>query len=56
MKAFTAGETVKTNYGKDYDKEYDEAGFCRVLAAALDSGLDNMDFFYAAKLEKEGYR
>ena len=56
VKAFTAGETVKTNYGKDYDKEYDEAGFCRVLAAALDSGLDNMDFFYAAKLAKEGYR
>ncbi len=53
VKAFTAGETVKTNYGKDYDKEYDEAGFCRVLAAALDSGRDDMDFFYAAKLAKE---
>ena len=24
VKAFSAGETVKTNYGKDYDKEYDE--------------------------------
>ena len=32
VKAFSAGETVKTNYGKDYDKEFDEAGFCRVLA------------------------
>ena len=53
VKAFSAGETVKTNYGKDYDKEFDEAGFCRVLAAALDSGRDNMDFFDAAKLAKE---
>ena len=52
VKAFSSGETVKTNYGKDYDKEYDEAGFCRVLAAALDSGRDDMDFFYAAKLAK----
>ena len=52
-KAFSAGETVSTNYGKDYDKEFDEAGFCRVLAAALDSGRDNMDFFDAAKLAKE---
>ena len=56
VKAFTAGKTVKTNYGKDYDKEYDEAGFCRVLAVALDSGRDDMDFFYAAKLAKEGFR
>ena len=53
VKAFSAGETVKTNYGKDYDKEFDEAGFCRVLAAALDSGQDDMDFFDAAKLAKE---
>ena len=56
VKVFTAGKTIKTNYGKNYDKEYDEAGFCRVLAAALDSGRDNMDFFYAAKLAKEGSR
>jgi len=54
--AFLAGETVKMNYGKDYDKEYDEESFCRILAAALDSGRDDMDFFYAAKLVKEGSR
>lgn len=52
VKAFSAGETVKTNYGKDYDKEFDEAGFCRVLASALDSGRDDMDLFDAAKLAK----
>ena len=52
VKAFSAGETVKTNYGKDYDKELDEAGFCRVLASALDSGRDDMDLFDAAKLAK----
>lgn len=56
VKAFSAGETVKTNYGKDYDKEYDEEGFCKVLAAALDSGRGDMDFFYAAQLAKEGSR
>ncbi len=56
VKAFSAGKTVKTNYAKDYDKEFDEAGFCRVLAAALDSGRDNMDLFDAAKLAKEGSR
>ena len=51
--AFSAGKTIKTNYGKDYDKEYDEAGFCKVLAAALESGRECMDFFYAAKLAKK---
>lgn len=56
VKAFSAGETVKTNYGKDYDKELDEAGFCRVLAAALESGRDDMDFFDATKLAKERSR
>ena len=56
VKAFSAGETVKTNYGKDYDKEYDEKGFCKVLAAALDSGRGDMDLFYAAKLAKERSR
>ena len=56
VKAFSAGETVKTNYGKDYDKEYDEEGFCKVLAAALDSGRSDMDLFYAAKLAKERSR
>ena len=54
VKAFSAGETVTTNYAKDYDKEFDEAGFCRVLAAALDSGRKEMDLFYAAKLAKKG--
>jgi len=56
VKAFSAGETVKTNYGKDYDKEFNEAGFCRVLAAALESGRDDMDLFDAAKLAKERSR
>ena len=51
--AFSKGETVKTIYGKDYDKEFDEEGFCKVLAAALDSGRAQMDFFYAAKLAKK---
>ena len=41
---------------KDYDKEFDEAGFRRVLAAALDSGRDDMDFFDATKLAKERSR
>lgn len=49
---FAAGKTVKTNYAKDHDKEFDEAGFCRVLAAALDSGRDEMDLFDAAKLAR----
>ncbi len=46
--AFTSGGTVS-----DYDREYDEEVFCRVLAAALDSERTEMDFFYAAKLVKE---
>ena len=50
--AFIAGKKLKYYH----NLEYDEAGFCRVLAAALDSGRDSMDFFYAAtKLAKEGY-
>ena len=53
VNAFSAGKTVTTNYAKDYDKEFDEAGFCRVLAAALDSGRGNMDLFDAAKLAKK---
>ena len=53
-KAFSAGKTVSTNYGKDCDKEFDEAGFCRVLAAALDCGRNDMDFFDASKLAKKG--
>ena len=52
VKAFTAGKTITTKYAKDYDKEYDEVGFCKVLSAAIDSNRDNMDFFYAAKLAK----
>ena len=53
VKAFAAGKTIKTNYRKDYTKEFDEAGFCKVLAAALDSGRECMDFFYAAQLAKK---
>ena len=56
VEAFSAGKTVTTIYAKEYDKEFDEAGFCRVLAAALDSGRGNMDFFDAAKLAKKGLR
>lgn len=56
VNAFAAGETIKTCFGKDHDKEYDEAGFCRVLAAAIDSGLAEMDLFYAAKLAKKESR
>ncbi len=51
VKAFSAGKTVT-----DYGREYDESGFCRVLAAALDSGRSDMDFFYAAKLAEERSR
>lgn len=46
--AFTTGKTVN-----DCGREYDEEGFCKVLAAALDSDRNDMDFFYAAKLVKE---
>ena len=56
VKAFSAGETVKMKDGKEYDKEYDEEGFCKVLAAALDSGRGDMDLFYAAILAKERSR
>lgn len=31
---------------------YDEGEFCRVLAAALEHGWDNVDFTYAAKKER----
>lgn len=55
VNAFASGKTIKTNYGKDYDKEYDESGFCKVLAAAIESGRDCMDFFYAAKLAKKRF-
>ena len=54
VNAFAAGKTIKTGFGKDYDKEYDETGFCKVLAAAIDSGRNEMDLFYAAKLAKKG--
>ena len=39
-------------YHKDFNKGYDEAGFCRVLAAAIDRRREDMDSFYAAKLAK----
>ncbi len=48
--------TDKEIHGKKYDKEFDEAGFCRVLAAALDSGRGDTDLFDAAKLAKERSR
>ena len=38
------------------DKEYVETAFCRVLAAVLDSGRDDMELFYAAKPAKGGSR
>lgn len=53
VKAFTTGKTIKTGLGKDYDKEYDEVGFCKVLAAVIDSGRNEIDLFYAAKLAKK---
>lgn len=56
VKAFSAGKTVKTGFSKKYEQEFDETGFCRVLAAALDSGRDDMDLFYAAKLAKNRSR
>lgn len=46
--AFTEGKTVN-----DFGREYDEEGFCKVLAAFLDSGRTDMDFFYAAKLVED---
>ncbi len=53
VEAFTKGGTVKTNYAKDYDKEFNETGFCKVLSAALDSDRADMDLFYAAKLARQ---
>ena len=44
--AFSKGESVKAINWKDYD----EKAFCRVLAAALDSGREQLDYTYAAKL------
>ena len=34
-------------------KDYDEKAFCRVLAAALDSGREQLDYTYAAKLAEK---
>ena len=53
VNAFSAGKPVKTCFGKNYDKEYDEAAFCRILAAVLDSGHVDLDFFDAAELAKK---
>lgn len=47
---FSKGESVNAVNCKDYD----EAAFVKVLAAALGSGREQLDFTYAAKLaEKE---
>ncbi|MCR5249222.1 MAG: hypothetical protein K6E50_01300 [Lachnospiraceae bacterium] len=48
--AFSAGETLRTIYAKNHIKEFDEAAFCRALAAALDSGRAEIDLFDAAKI------
>lgn len=56
QKHFWQGKRLKRITEKDYDKEYNEEDFCRILAAAPDSGCDDMDLFYAAKLAKERFR
>ena len=33
---------------------YDEKGFCKVLATAIDRKFENVDFTYAAKKMREG--
>ena len=47
--AFSKGESVKAINWKDYD----EKAFCRVLAAALDSWREQLDYTYAAKLAEK---
>ncbi len=47
--AFSEGRTVKAIDWKDYD----EKAFCRVLAAALDSGREQLDYTYAVKLAEK---
>ena len=47
--AFSKGESVKAINWKDND----EKAFCRVLAAALDSGREQLDYTYAAKLAEK---
>ena len=49
IEAFSKGESVKAINWKDYD----EKAFCKVLAAALDSGRDQLDYTYAAKLAEK---
>lgn len=49
IEAFSKGESVKAIDWKDYD----EKAFCKVLAAALDSGRDQLDYTYAAKLAEK---
>ena len=43
---FAEGKTLTAIDGKVYDEE----GFCKVLAAALESGRSDMDFPFAANL------
>lgn len=47
--AFSKGESVKAINWKDYD----EKALCKVLAAALDSGREQLDYTYAAKLAEK---
>ncbi len=46
IKAFSAGKAVKAIDRNDYD----EAAFCRIVAAAIDSKREQMDFTYAAEM------
>ena len=47
--AFSQGKSVKAIDWKDYDERL----FCRVLAAVLDSGREQLDYTYAAKLAEK---
>ena len=49
IEAFSEGRSVKAIDWKDYD----EKAFCRVLAAAMDSGREQLDYTYAAKLAEK---
>ena len=49
IQVFSAGGKVR-----DYGNSYDETNFRKVLAAVIDSNRTDMDFFYAAKLVREG--
>jgi hypothetical protein len=46
---FAEGKKLKAINGKEYDEE----GFCKVLAASIESGRSEMDFPFAARLVTE---